>query len=333
VRGIPREPAARRNTRLSPVRVLSTNMRRLSIALALVVMTLMGGVAYLLRDPLGHFFERRSSVASLSERELAPIGSSRLHAVHIVATSGLEVDLNVKRPAGDSGRLPLVVVLGGHLTGAEAVRLLGDTPGVIVAAVSYPFTGDPRPSTTTVLRQIPRIRAAFHDTPPALMLALDYLLTRPDVDPSRVEAVGVSLGAPFVTMAAAIDNRFTRVWAIHGSGGSYAPLEANMKRTIPFAPLRYLSATIANIIIGGPRLAPERWAQRITPRPFIMVNATDDERLPRKSIDKLYRHASEPKEQIWMSGKHIHGDQETIQRLVGIVMARVILKENPGNEN
>lgn len=115
----------------------------------------------------------------------------------------------------------------------------------MVAAVSYPFTGDPWPDAATFLREIPRIRGAFLDTPPAIMLALDYLLRRPDVDRARVETVGASLGAPFVCIAGALDPRITRVWALHGSGGSYAPLEANMRRTIHLAPVRVLAGALA----------------------------------------------------------------------------------------
>jgi hypothetical protein len=60
-----------------------------------------------------------------------------------------------------------------------------------------------------------------------------------------------------------------------------------------------------------------------------MVNATDDERLPRAAVDALYRSAREPKELVWMSGRHIHSDRETIQRLVAIVMSRVRDAEAP----
>ena len=203
------------------------------------------------------------------------------------------------------------------------MRLLGDTPGVVVAALSYPFTGDPRPDAATFLREIPMIRAAFLDTPPAIMLALDYLLRRADVDSAHVEGVGVSLGAPFMCIAGALDTRFTRVWAIHGSGGSYAPLEMSMRRTISFAPLRVLAAGVATVIIAGPRLAPERWVRRISPRPFIMVNATGDERLPRIAVDQLYKSAAAPKELIWMPGAHVHADSTTIGALTKIVLEHV----------
>ena len=289
-----------------------------------MVVVLSACTTYLLRDPLPHFLERRSRLASVVESQPISGGGYDLTTVTLTATSGLAVDLAIRRPLADSGRrLPVAVILGGHYGARRAMEFLGETPGVIVATISYPFTGDPRPDAVTFLREIPKIRLAFLDTPPAVMLALDYLMTRPDVDTTRVEAVGVSLGAPFMCIAGALDKRFTRVWALHGSGGSYVPLEANMKRTIAFRPVRVMAAAIANVIIDGPRLDPVRWVPRIAPRPFVMVNARDDERLPRSAVDALYASAREPKELVWMSGAHVHGDKETIQRLVGIVMTRM----------
>jgi hypothetical protein len=280
--------------------------------------------AYLLRDPLPRFAARRSALAEVRTSPSTVENGYLYSPARVVATSGLAVDLVVRRAVEDSGRtLPLAVIVGGHLTGREAARMLGDTHGGVVAAVSYPFDGDVRPSAATFLREIPKIRGAFLDTPPALMLTLDYLLRLPGVDTTHVEGIGVSLGAPFVVVAGALDPRFTRVWAIHGSGGSYAPLELNMRRTIPFAPARVAAAAIANVIIDGPRLDPSRWVGRIAPRTFMMINALADERMPRAQVDELFRGAHDPKEQIWMSGGHVHGDTETITRLVRIVMSRV----------
>lgn len=290
---------------------------------ALLVVSLVALSAYLLRDPLPHFRERRSRIATIQPGESLDSAGYHLTTVRVVGTSGLAVEFTVRRRLADSGRLPLAVILGGHYGSRRAMRFLGETPGVMVATLSYPYAGDPRPDALTFLRDIPKIRGAFLDTPPAVMLALDYLTSLPDVDPTRVEAVGVSLGAPFMCIAGALDRRFARVWVLHGSGGSYVPLEANMKRNIPFAPLRVVAAGLANVIIAGPRLDPVRWVPRIAPRPFVMVNASDDERLPRSAVDALYASAREPKELVWMSGRHVHGDKETIQRLVAIVMERM----------
>lgn len=283
-------------------------------------------VAWLLRDPMPHFVERRSALSHVIPDSVAIEDGHVLEPLRIVATSGLAVNVLVRRSVADTGRrnLPLAIILGGHYTGREAARLLGETPGVVVAAMSYPYEGSPRPDALTFLRDIPRIRRAFLDTPPAIMVAIDYLLQRPEVDPQRVESIGVSLGAPFVTIAGALDPRVTRVWALHGSGGSFAPLEAQMRREIPFAPLRMLAAGVANVIINGPRLDPVHWVSKISPRPFMMVNASDDERLPRQAVESLYAAAREPKELIWMSGIHVHADRATISRLLDIVMSRMV---------
>jgi len=300
--------------------------RRRMVAGVLVAIVLLtaGAAMYLTRDPLPRFRERRSSLASVTQGETTVERGFALTPAHLTATSGIALDVVIRRAVADSGRkLPLAVILGGHYKGREAARMLGDTRGVVAAALSYPFSGDPRPDAATFLREIPQIRAAFLDTPPAIMLALDYLRRLPDIDTTRVEAIGVSLGAPFICIAGALDSRFTRVWSLHGSGGSYVPLEANLRRSIPFAPLRVLTAGIANMIIDGPHLDPVRWVGQISPRPFVMVNALDDERLPRSAVDELYASANEPKERIWMSGLHVHGDSATIHRLVEIVMARM----------
>ena len=304
---------------------MSRRVRTVALAFGVLVLVIGAGVALLLRDPMPHFQRRRSSLASVSESSPGVEDGYELASVRLTASSGLSLELMVRRSVVDSaaGRLPLAVILGGHYTGRQAARMLGETQGVVVAALSYPYAGNPKPDALTFLRDIPRIRQAFLDTPPAVMLALDYLLQRPDVDPTRVEAIGVSLGAPFICIAGSLDERITRVWALHGSGGSYTPLKANMKRDIPFAPLRALAAGVANVIIDGPRLDPVHWVGDITPRPFIMVNASEDERLPRSAIDALYNAAREPREQVWMSGLHVHADRETISRLVSIVMERV----------
>jgi len=289
------------------------------------------GTLYLLRDPTPRFMERRSHLATVAEGEPSLEDGHWIQPVRLTAASGLEVDLLVKRPAtpdsaGAAGaaRRPALVLLGGHRTGRDAAKLIPDTRGTVVVALSYPFQGDPRLKGLSILPKIPKIRAALLDTPPALMLAADYLLRQPYVDPHSLESVGVSLGAPFVVIAGALDERYTRVWAIHGSGESYTPLEYNMRRNIPFAPARVVLAALANVIIAGPRLAPERWVAGIAPRPFVMINAQDDERLPRASVEKLYEQARQPKEITWVPGRHVRARPEVVRDLVDMVLRRVL---------
>ena len=46
----------------------------------------------------------------------------------------------------------------------------------------------------------------------------DYLLAQESADKQQVELVGISLGAFFVSIPAALDRRVTRTWLVHGAG-------------------------------------------------------------------------------------------------------------------
>lgn len=300
-------------------------MRSVVFVLLGAVVCLGLGVVILLRDPLPRMLQRRSALGSVSEGASTIENGYVLTPVRLTAKSGLAVEMIVRRPVGfDDRRLPVALILGGHHTGKRSVGLVGDTPGIMVVGLSYPFFGNPQPDALTFITDIPDIRTAFFDTPPAIMLAVDYVLSRPDVDSSQVEAIGVSLGAPFVTIAGALDDRLSRVWALHGSGGSYAPLEASMRRSISFAPLRVIAASTATVIIAGPRLDPVNWAGRIAPRPFVMVNALADERMPPRAVEALYQSAREPKKLIQMPGGHVHADSATVSKLVDIVVEHML---------
>jgi dienelactone hydrolase len=78
-----------------------------------------------------------------------------------------------------------------------------------------------------------------YDLETSISAWLDYLSTRPDVDPDRIAIFGKGLGAPFATRAASMDDRFAAavcdagIWDLHerafglnrlsGSGGCDAP--------------------------------------------------------------------------------------------------------------
>jgi dienelactone hydrolase len=295
-----------------------------SLVALTTVVTGVVGTLWLTRDPEPRMLERRSGLAGVSEGPVVREGNHELRDVTLRAKSGIEFDLTIKRPLSDTGgsaRRPLAIVLGGHRTARKAVQFIPDAGEMIVAALSYPYAGEPRPDALEFIRDIPNIRQAFLDTPPAIMLALDYLLAQPDVDPSWVEVVGVSLGGPFVTIAAALDARISRVWVVHGSAGSYGPLEVSMRREIPVPGLRHAAAALSTVIINGPSMAPENWVHRVSPRPFMMVNARDDERMPRKLVERLFEDANEPKSIVWLPGGHVRSSAAVLKPLVDTVVA------------
>ena len=302
-------------------------MRRSVRVLGMVALgaLLLGGTtlgALRLDDPVPGFATRRGEVASVTRDEATVEEGHRIEAVTVRSTSGVTVPMLVKRPLADSAA-PLVVILGGHATGRDAARLIPDTRGRVVVALSYPYTGPHRMKGLEIFKWAPDIRQALHDTPPAIQLALDWLLQQPWVSAREVHGVGASLGTPFMTVAAALDPRITHVWSVHGAGQSRALLAHNARESMPHL-LAPLAGALADVIISGPYLTPERWAARIAPRPFTMINATNDERLPRAAVEALYDAAQQPKSLLWMPGQHVQPNRpEVVRALVTTVLQRM----------
>lgn len=278
-----------------------------------------------LRPKQAYFAARRAAV---SAAELAPAraepGGFSSQAVQVRGSNGLTVDLRVLRPEGDKVPRPLVVLLGGHRTGRDAVDLLGAPGPLVVAALDYPYDGPERPrGWQQSWATIPAARRALLDTPPAVWLALDWLVAQPWVDPARVELVGVSLGVPFAAVAGAQEPRFRRVWLIHGGAGNRAWLEHNLRPKVKSDRLRHLAGGLGYLLAHGPTLDAEYWVPRIAPRPVIIIGAREDQRLPAPLVERLHRAAGAPKELIWTEGGHIDRRPEAVRRLLDIVRGRL----------
>jgi dienelactone hydrolase len=291
----------------------------------LVILTASGWLAWQTRPKHGYFTERRTSLAAFeAQAGRVESGGFVSQAVRVRGDNGLAVDLRVLRPGGEVRRRPLVVLLGGHRTGRDAVDLLGAPGPFVVAALDYPYDGPERPrGWRQSLATIPAARRALLDTPPAVLLALDWLVAQPWVDPARVELVGVSLGVPFAAVAGALDPRFGRVWLIHGGAGNREWLEHNLATKVESDRLRSVAGGLAWLLAHGPTLEPAYWAPRIAPRPVIIIGAREDRRLPPPLVERLHAAAGVPKELIWLEGGHVDRRPEAVQRLLDTVRARL----------
>ena len=55
-----------------------------------------------------------------------------------------------------------------------------------------------------------------------------------------------------------------------------------------------------------------------------MVNARDDQRMPRALVERLYASARPPKSLIWVPGGHVRSRPEVVRPLVDTVLAHVV---------
>ncbi len=143
---------------------------------------------------------------------------------------------------------------------------------------------------------------AIRQTVVDLRRAVDYLLTRPDIDPNRLGYLGTSMGAILGAIACGLDDRLKASVLIVG-GGDFAALA------------RYSEHPAARAIGEGltksPELAarvalfdPVNFVAHIAPRPLLMVNGTNDQIVPRRCAQALYDAAGEPKQIIWFEANH-----------------------------
>jgi dienelactone hydrolase len=136
---------------------------------------------------------------------------------------------------------------------------------MLVASLSPDAVGDARTLVTEFARQ------AVVD----LERALDALATFPEIDTSRVVYAGFSLGALIGAAFCALDPR-PRAAALALGGAGLAPDDVD----------------------------PGRYIGRFAPRPLLLVNAEDDQRIPRTAAEALRAAAGDPVEQRWFPGAH-----------------------------
>ena len=222
--------------------------------------------------------------------------------VSLQSSSGLTVRCGLLVPGHATQRYPAIILLGGKQTGRYAINYATDVRDAIVIAADYPY--EPRGSYTLprFLADAPAIRRALLDMVPSLMLIVDYLAQRPDVDTNKLILLGYSFGAPFVPAFISVDRRPTAVAMVYSGGNLFSLIRHNARR--------YESSLVSELVaaIGGllvRPLEPLRYVDRIAPIPLIMINGEEDQMIPRSNTMELYNHAREPKTLIWLPSKHV----------------------------
>ncbi len=240
----------------------------------------------------------------------------------LTSTSGLVVrgKVRVPRDASASDRRPAVLILGGIQRGADAITLFRDTLPQVGAALWYPEALDAEDA-ADALRNLETLEEVAWDIPASALLALDYLLTLPEVDPGRVAAVGASFGGFFIPAAAAADARFVSLGLLYTGGDLAGLAAAHLDRRLPPA-AAVLGAEMAMLRLQ--RLEPVRYVGDVAPRPVLLVNGLRDDLVVRTSAEALIRATNPPKDVIWLPTEHLDPDNEALlQELVDTALARL----------
>lgn len=271
----------------------------------------------------GEWFDARKG--TLQSAEITPGGlvgrdRHRVESVRLTSNTGLEVSFRVLRPDVESPPRPVLVVLGGHRTGSQAVTLFDEIGGLAFVALDYPYDGPASVSGPGEFAAIlPQIRQALLDIPPAISLTLDWLRERDWADGDEIAMAGVSLGVPFAATAAARDERLSGLMLVHGAADNRKWLELNLTRAFETEWLRPPMATLMHWLAYGPLFDTPEHVAAVSPRPVVIVGARGDHRTPAAQTRRLYAAAREPKTLYWTEGGHVNpAAGEIIDHLVQI---------------
>ena len=307
--------------------------RILLIALALIF-TIIGLYVLELAIPKRDYFIERRGVLAHQEVIQSSQDGVVSKRVRLESSTGLTVHMRVVRPKTAPGEtLPVIVVMGGEGTGKDAVDLVGAPQGVAYVALDYPYEGDQElDAFWESMTAIPGIQQAFLDSPPAMSLAVDWAEQQSWFDANNVELVGASLGVPFTAVAGAVDDRFTRVWLLHG-GAENVPWVMHVgQRYVENEFLRGLLARLALLLVYGNSFETLDWIPEIAPRPLVIVAARDDDFVPPEAQQPFVEAAatSEHIEIVWTEGRHIRPTRrDELQQLLDIVLSRIEARDAP----
>jgi dienelactone hydrolase len=246
---------------------------------------------------------------SPAERSVANGYSQEL--LSFASEPGERVPLLVLKKGAQPGRRAVVIALhgtGGSKEGMRGMLQSYADKGFLAVAMDARHHGQratPIPGLTNAY-QSAMLRAYrtgeghpyLYDTVWDVMRLIDYLSTRPDVDPTRIGVIGSSKGGTEAYLAAAADERIAVVvpligvqsfgWSLrHPSGweartwtllGAVAAAAADSGEAINAAFMRKFYNRIAPGLIDrfdGPAMLP-----LIAPRPLLVVNGDSDPRSP-----------------------------------------------------
>jgi len=306
-------------------RVVTFLYRLTGLFLLLILMIAAYVYIPVISDPAKNYSELKGTIESAAINKQWLAQESLYSEISIKSSSGLQVKLLVRRPAQHQNKpLPVALLLGGMETGHKACELIPRIKQVICASLSYPGYTPKRYSGARFFYRIHDLQRAVKETPPAVGLATDYLLQQNYTNKQHLEYIGVSLGAFFISIPAVMDSRVTRVWLVQGGAKPMAILKHNFLKRVDSERLATVFSYLLGYAIGAQHVDPLKWVAKLSPRKVIFVNSENDEALPLPAVEALHQAALQPKEIIWVKGRHVTPSRKDIvAQLSDIVLGRI----------
>ncbi len=273
--------------------------------LGFLLLSLACSIAYLRLDKEHVFHEVRGTYKDSVTLEAWESELSRTRRLQLRNREGHTVtDIYFRRPFELDPDYKILLSYAGAGTKDKILEFIPDRSDAVLVSVQYPYASPD--SLLERLRWPRHVRTAAFRTVAGGMLALDFLDEDEQLDIDRIVVVGVSVGVPFATVHAALDERIPTVLLIHGGGDLPAQVRATQEPRWLAVP----SSIMADILFDS--FEPLHYVDRITPREVVIIAARRETMLPAASVEGLYARAREPKQLIWTESDHVRSRSEDV---------------------
>lgn len=137
------------------------------------------------------------------------------------------------------------------------------------------------------------------DDSPDVAAAVAYLRGRKEVDPERIGAVGLSLGAHVILQAAA-ENPSLKALVADGASTNrmedLLPLPPQYRIMVVAVPAWWMSDRLSGLISGVPARPLTLLVERIAPRPILFISSNQD---PEPFMNRRLAERAGPAAQLW----------------------------------
>jgi dienelactone hydrolase len=189
------------------------------------------------------------------------------------------------------------------LCSALAVR------GIPAIAFKLPYYGERGlPEGPMAIAKNPKLLAdTLEQTNLDVRRTVDLLASRPEIDASKIGISGISLGGIIAASAAGRDSRLNKTAILLGGGDVLSIIHSAketkpLSRTIKTLPAEERNTLEAKIKEADPLRAAPGLRDRALAGRVLMINATDDEVIPKKNTEKLADALAIPDKIVWLDG-------------------------------
>lgn len=230
--------------------------------------------------------------------------------VHTSAQQNNTVYCEYYRPTSP-GKHPACIVL--HILGGDfplsrtVAQSLADR-GVAALFVIMPYYGprrDPQVPTRMVSADPEETVRGMTQAVKDIRYATAWLAAQDEVDPHQLAITGISLGGIVTALAGAVEPRFQKICPVLAGGGIAKMLWDSTEPHMVAARKRWLTAgkTRDGLVSLMQTVDPATYGDRIHGRKVLMINARQDEVIPRVATDALWTAFGQPPI-VWYQAGH-----------------------------